>query len=158
MKYLILNKRHKRKCVYVNKVKKRRPVADNFIKQLNKLKPLNLPKNKFAIFGSGPIVIRGFREARDIDIIVKKELWDELKKKYAKFIKNNPECIKIDNIEIYKDWPGFDEVNQLIDEAEIIGGWPFVKLKYVLIWKKRIRREKDIKDIELIKKYYKGLF
>ncbi len=133
-------------------------VINNFVKQLNKLKLLNLPKSKFAIFGSGPIAIRGLREARDIDVIVKKELWDELKKRYVKFIKNNPECIKIDNIEIYKDWPGFDKVNQLIDDAEIIRGWPFVKLEHILIWKKQTRRKKDIKDIGLIKKYYKGLF
>ena len=43
------------------------------MRYLDEVKRLNLPKDKFAIFGSGPIAIRGLREARDIDLIVKKD-------------------------------------------------------------------------------------
>lgn len=57
----------------------------NFKKQLAELKKLNLPKDKYAIFGSGPLAINGIRDSDDIDIIVKSEVWDELAKKYPKF-------------------------------------------------------------------------
>ncbi|MFH1291164.1 MAG: hypothetical protein ABIH79_01240 [archaeon] len=35
---------------------------ENFKKQLAELKKLNLPKDKFAIFGSGPLAINGIRD------------------------------------------------------------------------------------------------
>ena len=34
-----------------------------------RLNKLNLPANEFAIFGSGPISVRGLRKAKDLDII-----------------------------------------------------------------------------------------
>jgi hypothetical protein len=43
----------------------------------------------------------------------------------------------------------------LINESEIIDDLPFVKLKEVLKWKKMRNKEKDKKDIELIKKFLK---
>jgi len=117
---------------------------------LNKLKKLNLPKDKFAIFGSGPLAVRGIRKSNDIDIIVKPELWKELKEKY----KPKDRVIKIGKIEIYKDWlPWIKNTNKLIDDADVIKGFRFVKLKYVLQWKKAFARKKDLEDIELIKKY-----
>ncbi|MFA5173611.1 MAG: hypothetical protein WC438_00330 [Candidatus Pacearchaeota archaeon] len=118
------------------------------LKELNKL---NLPKNQFAVFGSGPLTIRGIRENKDIDIIVKKDLWDKLIKKYQII---DFKKIDIENIEIYKDWkPWFNDVDKLIDDADIFNGIRFVKLKYVLKWKEEFGREKDKKDIKLIKKY-----
>lgn len=118
------------------------------------LEKLNLPKDKFAIFGSGPLVIRGIRESQDIDILVKAELWEELEKKYPK---EKEDLIKIGNIEIFKDWkPWFEDKNKLIDDSDIIKGFRFVKLKYTIKWKELYNREKDREDIRLIKKYLKA--
>jgi len=128
----------------------------SFMKYLNELEKLNLPKDKFAIFGSGPLAIRDIRETNDLDIIVKPELWEKLKKKYP--VKDKEKgLIKIGNIEIYKKWgKWFDDMSKLIDEADIIRGLRFVKIERVLEWKKAFNREKDKKDIELIKKYFKN--
>lgn len=132
------------------------------MKYLNELKKLNLPKGKYAVFGSGPLAIRGLRENKDIDIMVKSGLWKELKKKYPDRIKktkdNKAESIHLGNIEIleinYQDWSSFiDDPNKLIDQAEIIQGFPFVKLDHLLECKKIMNREKDWKDIELINNY-----
>jgi len=41
----------------------------------------------------------------------------------------------------------------LIDNAEIIKNFPFVQLKYVVEWKMKSGREKDIKDVKLIEEY-----
>jgi len=122
------------------------------MKFFNELENLNLPKDKYAIFGSGPICIRGLREANDIDIVVKEDLWDYLTTIYP--VNKEKELIRTGNIEIFKNWsPWFKDVNELINTAEIINGFPFVKLDYVIKWKKAMGREKDLKDIELINKH-----
>ena len=50
---------------------------ENLLKAVARLR---LPKNQFAISGSGPLSIRNLREANYIDLIVKEELWNELSK------------------------------------------------------------------------------
>ena len=125
-----------------------------FNKLLNKLKKLNLPKNEFAIFGSGPIGIRKLRDCNDIDIIVKKKLWDNLVKKYP-LKKGHFDCILIGkNIEVYNTWtPGKWDIDFLIENADVFEEIRFVKLKNVLKWKEKKNRKKDIKDIKIIKEY-----
>ena len=51
---------------------------------LAELKALNLPLGHYAIFGSGPLAVRGIREAADLDIIVSESLWKELLPKHEK--------------------------------------------------------------------------
>jgi len=63
------------------------------MKYLNELKKLNLPKGKYALFGSSPMAIRGIKENSDIDIIVKEDLWNFLKQKY-KVIRKKSELRK----------------------------------------------------------------
>jgi len=124
---------------------------NNFVKHFSELKELNFSENEFAVFGSGPLAIRGIRESNDVDIIVKEKLWNKLAKKYKIQNKN---CIQIGSLEIYRDWlPWFDDVNKLIDDADIFENVLFVKLKSVLDWKKKFGREKDKKDVLLIEKY-----
>ena len=127
---------------------------------LKDLKKLNLPKNEFAIFGSGPLAIRGIRDSRDLDIIVKPELWSNLaeKHKIEEFkVEPKKQFIKIGEIEIYPDWlPWLKDIDKLINTADFINGLPYVKLKYVIKWKEMFNREKDKKDIELIEKWLKS--
>ena len=126
----------------------------NFLEELQSLK---LPSGKFAIFGSGPISVRGIRESDDLDIIVKKDLWDNLVREYPESLNENPTCLKIGNVEVYKDWVCLNTgVDEMIDTAETIANFPYVQLKYVIEWKTKFGREKDLKDLELIKKYNDG--
>jgi len=118
---------------------------------LNEVERLKLPKGQFVIFGSGPLSIRNLRDANDIDLIVKSQLWEELSKKYS--VMGN-KLIKIGKKEIYRDWkPWFNDVNVLIDSAEIINGYCFVRLEYLLKWKKDMNRKKDIGDIKTITEF-----
>jgi len=130
---------------------------NKFEKQIIELKSLNLPCDEYAVFGSGPLAVHGIRESKDIDIIVKPELWNKLIKKYSvKKADCGGNCFKVNKIEIYQDWrPWFDDVNKLINDADIFEGIKFVKLKYVLEWKKAYAREKDLKDVKLIEEYQK---
>ncbi len=118
---------------------------------LDELKALDLPPGSFAIFGSGPLAVRGWREAKDLDIIVRKPVWDRLSERYPTNEKGNG--ILIGHVEAFADWkPWFDDASMLIDTAEIIDGLPFVRLEHVISWKKSMGREKDLKDLELIER------
>ncbi len=122
---------------------------------LEELKKLNLPKGKYAIFGSGPLAIRGLRDVRDLDVIVKDDAYEKLCAKYPRHIKTEPvNCIQIGNLEIGNKWlNNSNQIDEMIETADIIYGFPFVKLKYVLEWKKKMGRDKDLKDVQLIEKY-----
>ena len=57
-------------------------------------------------------------------------------------------------IEFWHNWrPWYRDSSRFINNAEIIDGLPFVKLDYVLEWKKKFGREKDLKDIKTIEKF-----
>ena len=100
---------------------------------LDELKALNLPTGKFAIFGSGPMAVRGIRESQDLDILVRPDLWDSLVERYPASLHSNPVCLKIGNVEIYNNWLELtDRINEMIDTAEVIANFPYVQLKYVV--------------------------
>jgi hypothetical protein len=127
---------------------------------IEKLKKSDLPRGKYAIFGSGPIGVRGIRDTNDLDVITYDEVFDEyegreewkprefkVNERYVKIIEN-------EGIELYKDWgPGEWDIHRLISGAEVFDGLPFVKLEEVIKWKKLSRREKDLKDLQLIEDY-----
>lgn len=118
---------------------------------------LHLPVGHYAIFGSGPICIRGLRECRDIDIIVTAELFRKLRSDprwEVKALQDGSEYLSRGAIELYNDWgPGEWDIEKLIREAEVIDGLSFVRLEEVCNWKKTLGREKDLKDLELIASY-----
>ncbi len=123
---------------------------------LKELKELKLPEEKYAVFGSGPLAVRGIRDSSDLDIIVKKDLWDKLCLKHSPQLEPVP-CIKVGNIEVFKDWKPFvEDVCELIDTADIISGVRFVTLENVLAWKTVMGRDKDKRDVGLIKVFLKS--
>ncbi|MFA7314661.1 MAG: hypothetical protein WC025_01890 [Candidatus Magasanikbacteria bacterium] len=123
-----------------------------FNKLLEELKQLNLPTNKFAIFGSGPMAVRKIREAKDIDVLVFPDILIEFAKNYP--INDHNGNVVIGNIELCKSCePLTEKIEKLIETAEIIEGIPFVSLEYILQFKKKLNREKDKIDVELIENY-----
>ena len=120
---------------------------------LRELKKLNLPKDKFAIFGSGPLAIRGLRKVRDLDIIVTNNLWKETSKKFPVEDMGTHKRIVFGDIEILSK-PVLDfSAEKFIKRAEVINGVRFVTLEDTLAWKARMGREKDKKDIKLVEEY-----
>jgi len=127
---------------------------------------LNLPVGEYAIFGSGPMGIRNLRKCTDIDFIATDKLFTELKRQPQ--WKEGVTCLgmeKLDckngrgDVEAIKEWaPGSWNIEQLIKNAEVIDGLPFVRLEEVLKWKKLWGREKDQKDIKIIEKYLEECF
>jgi len=121
------------------------------MKYLEELKNLGLPADQFAVFGSGSLAIRGLRENKDIDVIVKEHLWQRLADDFSAI---NSKEVVVGNISFFNNWlPWFDDVDALIDGADIIDGLRFVTLENVVSWKTDLAREKDLSDVALIKKY-----
>ena len=126
------------------------------MKYLEELKKLNLPADKFAVFGSGHVGIRGLKESSDIDLIVTKDLWEELKEKFPFAEGRDDHLVLSENVDAFNRWlPEEDlwNIDKLIDESDIIDRIRFVKLEEVLKWNKLRGKEKDIKDAKTIEEY-----
>lgn len=122
-----------------------------------RVKGLKLPEGKYALFGSAPMCIRGWKDcSHDLDVIVTEDVWNEyLGKKgwEVRKMHHGSEYLWNNDIELWKDWkPGTWSIEKLIQEAEIIEELPFVRLERVVEWKRLNGREKDLKDIEIIEK------
>ncbi len=123
------------------------------MKYLEELSALNLPSEDFAVFGSGPMVIRGIRENDDIDLVAREYLWKKLADKYPENVKSDKE-IAIDHLSIFRNWlPWFSDVEELINTADIIDGIRYVGLENVKKWKEACGRDKDLEDVKQINKY-----
>ena len=122
---------------------------------IDELIALGMPAADYAVFGSGPLAIRGLRQNDDIDIIARPGLWAEIAARFPEnTIGEEAVEIKIGHVSIFKDWlPWFEDSASLIDTADVFDGVRFVNLDNVLAWKKSRAREKDKIDIELINEY-----
>jgi len=124
-----------------------------------RVKELNLPIGKYALFGSAPLGIRNLKDCHDVDIIATEELWNEYKNKpewELKEMHNEFGDVYLCNgdIELWKKWRAGDwNIENLIKEAEMIDGLPFVRLEEMIKWKKMNGREKDLRDAETAEKY-----
>lgn len=126
----------------------------------DELKKLSLPEGEWAVFGSGPMWVRGIRESSDIDVIARGAAWDWARANGKTGVKEGSglECVSFcdGDIEVYRAWyPGEWDIDALIDTAEMIDGIPFVRLEHVVAWKNVMGREKDAKDLALIEEYLK---
>lgn len=129
-------------------------------KLLKELKKLDLPTKSYAIFGSGPMGIRGMIESHDFDILVTPELFKKMAEKYpVKKAKSGDDLIEIGDLEFFPTWTFtkkyLPSTAELISTAEIIKGIPFVKLEHVRTWKEHMGRPKDLEDIKLMDEFLK---
>jgi len=127
---------------------------------IQKIKELNLPLGQYVIVGSGTMDVLGIRPAGDIDIAVTKELhqklretgeWDEHERYNKIFLtKDVFEIIPKLEFELYPT-----TAEEAISSALMIDGVPFMNLDELIKFKLSQSREKDMRDIELIKRYQK---
>lgn len=121
---------------------------------LKELKKLNFPSDQYAIFGSGPMGIRGLKEINDLDVVVSGGLYEKLKNKFKE---EKPGQIKIGNVEIFPCWNALiEKPEEVIKRAENIHGFKFITLPDLIQWKSKMGREKDKKDIEIIEEFLNG--
>lgn len=126
------------------------------IRYLDELRDLGLSRGSYAVFGSGPLAIRGIRENRDLDVLVTPAEWEELSRKHVVTKKDGrPDTIHVGHVQLlevgYRDWRPFLEDNDaLIREAELIDGVPFVRLEHLLGCKRLMTGEKHARDVASI--------
>ena len=95
------------------------PISEKTQHLFNELRALNLPGDQYAIFGSGPLGVRGLRDITDVDIIVTPELFAKLAVE-TPAIDHAPGVRRIQrgNIEILDAWsPSVGPIPDLIADA-----------------------------------------
>lgn len=126
---------------------------------LEHVKSLDLLPGQFAVFGSGPMVVRGMRDSDDADVIVSDELFEKLALDpmwTSVELRDHHTSIRRGDVEIFHTWaPGAWDVADLIKNAEMIDGLPFVRLEAVVEWKQLRNEVKDREDLKLIEEYRK---
>ena len=130
------------------------------------IKELDLPIGQYAITGSGTLGIRNLREIGDIDIIVTAELWNVLTAKYGVtdeagvkkivFPDGIVEALGECSFDAEKKDPDAPTIADRIANAEIIEGLPFESLEHVLYYKRKMGREKDVRDVLIIEEWQKS--
>lgn len=120
---------------------------------LDRLLGLGLPLDDYAVFGSGPLIVRGIvPAAADLDIVCRGAAWDKAREA------GDPVHLPEHDVTVYEVdggdlsfgnvWAYGDiDLDKLIDTAEIIDGIPFAKLHYLRIYKKILNRPKDIEHL-----------
>jgi hypothetical protein len=125
-----------------------------------KLKELDFPLGEYVLVGSGPLAVRGIREANDLDIAVTGELLQQLidSKKYRQTKKYGKLFLEANNIDIITqlNWDAYPTcVEDAIRTADIINGFPFLNISETIKFKKALGRKKDFQDIRMLEDYKK---
>jgi 8-oxo-dGTP diphosphatase len=125
---------------------------------IQKIKELNLSNDQYVIIGSGTMDVLGIREAQDIDISVTKELFNKLQNslEWEEYEKYGRIFLKKDIFEINDqlNWGKYDITTKEANKsAFFVKDIPFMNLDELIKFKTALGREKDFKDIKLIKNY-----
>ena len=125
------------------------------------LRSLELPMGEYAIFGSGPLIVRGIIEGtNDLDVISRGRAWDRALG--AGELVSLPDGAKIVScfdgaVTIGVNWAYGDfDINELIDTADVIDRLPFVRLEHVVRYKEIAARPKDLVHLQLLAEHQRG--
>lgn len=126
------------------------------------VRALGLPDGDYAVFGSGPLGVRGLRPVQDIDLVVTAHLFSALAARpdwtTGRWAGGAP-YVAHGIVEASADWSvGSYSVDAaaLVRRADVILGVPFVRLLDVRAWKRAAGREKDRGDVALIDAYLRS--
>lgn len=133
---------------------------ENLELTLKILDTFDLDTDEYCIVSSGSLAARGIRDCNDLDIITTNKLWYDLKLKYPEHVKVVPKIctvISFGEIEFLGEFADSDETKYSseyqIKTADIINGKRYQNLEIMKYYKRINAREKDLKDLELIKQY-----
>ncbi len=122
------------------------------------LRSLELPAGDYAVFGSGPLIVRGIVEAaNDLDVLARGAAWKKAQG-HGELVYLSEHDVEVVScfdgvVTIGTEWAiGEFDVDELIDTAEIIDGLPFVPLEHVVLYKQVAGRPKDLLHLELLER------
>ncbi len=120
------------------------------------LRALHLPAGDYAVFGSGPLIIRDIVPiSNDLDIVCRGAAWDRAceigKKEFLPEYDVTIASMFDGAITFGTKWGiGNFDIDQLIESAEIFDGLPFVRLEHVVSYKTTRGNEKDKQHLEAL--------
>ena len=120
------------------------------------LRSLQLPAREYAVFGSGPLIVRGIIEAEnDLDVLSRGAAWTRAAElgELVFLPEHDLEVVSFFEgaLTIGTRWAiGEFDTDELIDSAEIIDGLPFVLLEHVVRYKQTAGRPKDLAHLRLL--------
>ena len=116
---------------------------------LDRLSAFPYDRGEYWIVAGAAMVVRGFREqTADIDLGCSRKMADRLEadgRLYRRTADGKRWFRSGDSIEIFEDW--------LRDSVETVGGFQTVSLQGLIEMKRELGREKDLKDIKLIRSF-----
>lgn len=117
------------------------------------IRKLNLKKGSYIVVGSGILGALGIRESNDIDLIVSKKTFDYFKSQGFNDDRW-PDQPTLSNglFELGMHWYG-KELDELLSNAQYVEAIPYLSLDDVYDWKKKLGRDKDLRDLVLIDSY-----
>lgn len=124
------------------------------------LRSWQLPAGDYAVFGSGPLIVRGIIEAdNDLDVLCRGAAWARAIEigDLVYLPEHDIEVVSLlgGAITFGTSWAiGEFDPDELIDSAEIIEGLPFVRLKDVVRYKEIAARPKDLAHLRLLAAAY----
>lgn len=124
----------------------------------DQLRQLNLPPQGYAVFGSGPLFVRGIiPSVNDVDVICREEVWNIVSRignvEYLPEYGVSIVTLADGAITFGTKWGiGDFDIDELIATAEIIDGLPFVGLEHVIRYKKIRSSEKDLLHLAALEK------
>lgn len=127
---------------------------------IKKAKELNFLDGEYVIIGSGLLAALGLREASDVDVAITPKLLKKLQAtgNWKEEIKWNKLFLVGEGVDVITqlNWEDYSTTTEeAIRTATIIDGVPFLNIEETIKFKKALGREKDFRDIELLKKYKK---
>lgn len=123
----------------------------------DQLRQLNLPPQGYAVFGSGPLAIRGIIPlTNDLDVICREDVWNIVRRigsvEYLSDYDLRIVTMADGALTFGMKWGiGNFDVDELIDTAEVIAALPFVRMEHVVSYKKIRSSKKDLLHLDALK-------
>ena len=124
---------------------------------LSMLADIGLPVGDHAVFGSGPLLVRGIiDDANDLDVVARGAAWGVACNLGTMLYLPDHEVTVASfydgAVTVGTTWAiGDFDINAVIDTAEMFDGVPFAALDHVVAYKEVAGRPKDIEHLRLIR-------
>ena len=133
------------------------PAAGSAAHLLGLLRGLGLPAGDYAVFGSGPLLVRGVIDrAGDLDVVCRGAAWSLVQRLGPIVAQHGVPVVSLCGgaVTFGTRWAiGNFDIGHLIDTAEVIDGLPFAALEHVVAYKRLADRPKDREHLRLLKEW-----